>query len=80
MKTASKTAEHIRALAAEHGVSYAPAKRDAWAQDVTRLAGDSVVLDEIELLLVALQRAGHLTRPAALKLQAPICGKPSDDL
>jgi hypothetical protein len=36
---------------------------------VTRLAGDDVHLDEIELLLVALKRAGHLSRPDALALQ-----------
>ena len=42
---------------------------DAWAHDVTHLADDDVTLDEIELLLIELQRAGHLSRPEALKLQ-----------
>ncbi len=59
----------IRALADQHKVAYAATATDSWANHVTRLAGDDVVLDEIELLLVALQRAGHLSRPEALGLQ-----------
>jgi hypothetical protein len=42
---------------------------DIWAQEVTRLADDEVTLDDIELLLIALQRAGHLSRPEGLRLQ-----------
>jgi len=64
-----ETGSSILALAAVHGVSYAPREIDAWAGHVTRLAGDDVVLDHIELLLLALQRAGHLSRPEALQLQ-----------
>jgi hypothetical protein len=37
---------------------------------MTRLAGDDVELDEVERLLIALQRAGHLTRTEAGLLQA----------
>jgi hypothetical protein len=59
----------ILTLAKQHGVIYTPTAADAWANDVTRLADDSVALDEIELLLIALQRAGHLSRPEALRLQ-----------
>lgn len=50
-------------------MSHTPAAADAWAQDVTRLADDDVVLDEIELLLIALQQAGHLSRKEALRFQ-----------
>ena len=63
------TAADIRVLAKRHKVAYTETATDAWARDVTRLAGDDVALDEIELLLIALQRAGHLSRPEALKLQ-----------
>jgi hypothetical protein len=57
-------------LAQQHGIAYAPTANDVWAHDVTRLADDDVTLDEIELLLLELQRAGHLSRPEALRLQA----------
>ena len=56
-------------LAQRHAVTYSPTAADTWANNVTRLADDVVVLDDIELLLIALQRAGHLTRPEALRLQ-----------
>ena len=65
----SETERTIVSLAQQHGVSYTPTATDAWAQDVTRLADDDVVLDDIELLLIALQRTGHLSRPEALRLQ-----------
>jgi hypothetical protein len=64
------TASTIRALAERHNVAYAPTTLDGWANDVTRLSGDEVTLDEIELLLLALLRAGHFDRPKALRLQA----------
>ena len=68
-KPLQETAAAIRTLATERGIVYTPTARDAWAQDVTRLADDDVTLDEVELLLIELQRAGHLSRPEALKLQ-----------
>jgi hypothetical protein len=68
-KPLSPMARAIIGLAEQHGVKYVPTPGDAWAQDVTRLADDEVTLDGIELLLIALQRAGHLSRPEALRLQ-----------
>jgi hypothetical protein len=68
-KTFSQTASEIVTLAQQHGVTYAPTATDAWASEVTRLADDDVILDDIELLLIAMQRAGHLSRPDALRLQ-----------
>lgn len=62
-------AEQISALARKHDVRYAPRPIDEWAAQVTRLAGDDVELDAIECLLIALQRAGHISRPDALALQ-----------
>jgi hypothetical protein len=66
----SSTAAHIRELAQNCGVGYVPTRRDALAHHITRLAGDEVELDEVEQLLIALQRAGHLTRVEAVRLQA----------
>lgn len=60
----------IRALAERHRLSYKPTGSDELAHHITRLAGDDVVFDEIEQLLIALQRAGHLSRTEAVLLQA----------
>lgn len=60
----------IRKLAHRYHVVYAPRPSDVLAHHYTRLAGDDVELDEVERLLIALQRNGHLTRPAAVRLQA----------
>lgn len=65
----SKTASAIVDLAKEHGVTYTPTTTDVWAHDITRLADDDVMLDDIELLLIALERAGHMSREEALRLQ-----------
>ena len=65
----TETAADIRALAKRYGVAYTQTETDVWAHHVTRLAGDDVALDDVELLLIALQRSGHLSRPEALKLQ-----------
>ena len=42
----------------------------ALAHHITRLTEGEVVLDEIEQLLIALQRAGHLSRAEMVRLQA----------
>ena len=68
-KLLSKTAIAIVSLAREHGVTYTSTTTDVWAHNVTRLADDDVILDDIELLLIALQRAGHISRREALRLQ-----------
>jgi hypothetical protein len=66
----SSTAAHIRRLAQRHRVTYASRQRDVLARHITRLAGDDVDLDEIEGLLIALQRSGHLSRAEVVRLQA----------
>lgn len=63
-----ETAAAIRAIAEQHHVVYHQTELDVWANNVTRLSGDDVVFDEVEWLLVALQRSGHLSRPEALQL------------
>jgi hypothetical protein len=57
-------------MAQEHQVAYSRTEHDLLAQHITRLAGDDVQLDEIEQLLIALQRDGHLTRAEMIQLQA----------
>ena len=66
---ASATGRVIVGLAQQYGANYTPTATDAWAREVTRLADDDVILDDIELLLIGLQRAGHLSRKEALRLQ-----------
>ncbi len=68
-KCLSQTGQMILHLAEHHGVCYTPTERDTWAQEITRLADEEVTLDEVERLLIALQRTGHLSRPEALRLQ-----------
>jgi len=69
MSDKMKTAAIIINLARQHGVSYTATPNDDWARNVTRLADDDVRLDEVELLLIGLQRSGYLSRPEALRLQ-----------
>lgn len=68
--TESSTAARIREMAAQHDVRYVPTLSDLLANEITRLSSDTVKLDEIEYLLIALQRAGHITRNELVHLQA----------
>ena len=63
------TAAYIRGLAAQHRVSYARTQSDVLAQHMTRLAGDAIESDEIECMLFALHRAGHLDLRELIHLQ-----------
>lgn len=67
--TETSTAAYIRELAAKHRVSYVQTKSDVLAQHMTRLADDAVEPDEIERMLFALHRAGHLNRRQFVHLQ-----------
>jgi hypothetical protein len=60
--------ERIFALARAHGVVYQPDALDDLADAFTRLAGDDVELDDTELLLLALERAGCLSTDEADRL------------
>lgn len=66
----SKTAEHILGLARRYHVVYSERPSDRLAHHMSRLAGDTVEFDDIERLLVGLQRAGHLSRTEMIQLQA----------
>ena len=66
----NSVATKIRNLARRYHVAYVRTQNDTLAHHITRLAGDSVEFDEVEQLLIALQRAGHLSRMDAVRLQA----------
>lgn len=53
-------AEYIRRLAASHEVTYEETDCDVWASALTRLSDDQVEMDDVELLIIALERAGVL--------------------
>ena len=60
--------EQILALARAPGVVYRPNALDELGNAVTRLAGDEVRLDDIELLLLALERAECVSTAEADRL------------
>jgi hypothetical protein len=64
------TALRIRQMAQAHHVAYDQTPNDLPAHHITRLTDGEVRLDEIEQLLIALQRAGHLSRAEMVRLQA----------
>jgi hypothetical protein len=72
MSTRSQTATAtvIRRMAEQHRVVYVQTESDRLAHHITRLAGDHVELDEVEQMLIALQRAGHVSRTELVRLQA----------
>ena len=51
-------ADYITELARQHGVNYERTSNDALAEVITRLADDNVEMDQVALLLLALERAG----------------------
>jgi hypothetical protein len=67
--TENSTAAYIRGLAAEHHVTYIQTPSDLLALHMTRLADDEIRPDEIECMLFALHRAGHLSRQQLVHLQ-----------
>ena len=67
--TQNPTAAYIRGLAAEHHVTYVQTHSDLLALHMTWLADDAIQPDEIECMLFALQRAGHLSRRELVHLQ-----------
>jgi hypothetical protein len=66
---AKLTESIIRRLAERNHVAYVQTANDVLANDMTRLADDDVKLDPIEQMVIALQRAGHLSRVQAVRLQ-----------
>jgi hypothetical protein len=67
---ATYTASVIRRMAARNHVTASVSENDVFARHVTRLSGDEVLLDDVEQMVIALQRAGLLSRVQAVRLQA----------
>lgn len=59
---ASGVARFVQDLARRLKVAYVPSSMDQWAETVTHLAGDEVRSDSTQDLLVALKRAGKLSK------------------
>lgn len=59
---------YVRWLAGFYRVRYVPTAADQWAETVTRLAGDDVRSGPVQDLLVALKRAGKLTKDDMARL------------
>ncbi|MDA9537744.1 hypothetical protein ACM41_16560 [Bradyrhizobium sp. CCBAU 21362] len=57
-------------MASANNVAVVVSSNDMFAQHVTRLSGDEVTFDDVENTIVALQRAGILSRVQAVRLQA----------
>jgi hypothetical protein len=70
VQTEGAIAARIRDMARKYRVAYVRTLRDVQAHHITRLAGDDLEFDEIERLLIALQRSGHLSRAEMVQLQA----------
>lgn len=60
--------QHIRNLAQQHNITSDVTSLDDMGNTITRLAGDEVVLDEVEMLIVHLGQQGHITGKEALVL------------
>ena len=67
-RTPDSAADEIRALAPRYGVTYQKTECDDLAEVYARLADAEADLDEPALLLIGLERAGHLSRSEATRL------------
>lgn len=63
-------AKTIHALAKKYGICYVETAADTLGSQITRLSDDDVELDEVELTLLALERAGHIGGVEATCLHA----------
>jgi len=54
----------------QYHVAYVRTEGDLLADHFARLADNNVELDEVEQMLIALQRAGHISRADLVRLQA----------
>ena len=60
--------DYILELASAHGVVYVETPADKLADTITRLSDDEVHLDEIERLLIALERVGVVASNSVVPL------------
>jgi hypothetical protein len=66
----TETEQFILSLADRYQVRYVETETDIMAHHMSRLADNTVVLDDVEKMLIALQRAGHVSRAELVCLQA----------
>ena len=59
--------QHIRNLAQQHNITSDVTSLDDMGNTITRLAGDDVVLDEVEMLIVHLGQQGYITGAQVLQ-------------
>lgn len=59
--------QHIRNLAQQHNITSDVTSLDDMGNTITRLAGDEVVLDEVEILIVHLGQQRHITGAQVLQ-------------
>lgn len=58
----------VRNLAKRHHVTATKTYADAWAEQITSLAGDDVQSDEVESLAIALKKANKVTGPEMVRM------------
>lgn len=66
----TRVAEYISGLARRHGVAYIPTATDHLAKVLTHLSDDDVDLDNTELLIIALERAGLLPNEEVIHIHS----------
>ena len=71
----SSVAENACKLASVNSISRKRSMRDAWADNVTRLAGDEVQLDEVQTLMVEVRKADILSFPDMVRLSIKYLGE-----
>lgn len=67
---ANSVANQVVKMARQFGLSYADNPMDTFAESVTRLAGDDVKSDPIKDLIIALKRAGKISKRDVANLMA----------
>jgi hypothetical protein len=65
----SEVRDFVHSLAAKHGVVYEITQLDRWADAITMLSDDDVVLNETELLLLELARRNLIRENDIVGLQ-----------
>ena len=73
-------AKYVADLALQHGVAYVRTANDALAEAATRLAGDEVITDDTEDLIVAFKRAKAIDAPTMVALLGNFLDEKSREL
>jgi len=71
--------QFILDIARKHNVNYVKTADDTLAETIIRLSGDDVTMDEVEHLIIALERAGVLASEAVVTLHVYYLREKYDD-